>query len=94
MSSFTLREKVLAGSILAGLIGAAPIAPAVAQEKAAAPDFSSNGVGWVGLNGGGPFFESVPGRLPSPVVSDPAHPFVPNGVGKQPTFRIADLTNA
>ena len=48
--------------------------------------------GWVGLNGGGPFFEPVPGRLP-PVSQDPAHPFVPNGVGEQPTFRIADLTN-
>ena len=45
------------------------------------------------MNGGGPFFEPVPGVLPAPVVSDPAHPFVPNGVGKQPTFRIADLTN-
>jgi hypothetical protein len=28
-----------------------------------------------------------------PVTNDPAHPFVPNGVGKQPTFRIADLSN-
>jgi len=24
---------------------------------------------------------------------DPDHPFVPNGVGLQPTFRIADLAN-
>jgi hypothetical protein len=97
MSSFTLREQIVAGSILAGsllavFMAAAPTAPAAAQQKAAAPDFSSNGVGWVELNGGGPFFEPVPGRLP-PVVSDPAHPFVPNGVGKQPTFHIADLTN-
>jgi len=112
MSSFTLREQIVAGGILAASIlaggllaggllaasllavfmAAAPTAPAAAQQKAAAPDFSSNGVGWVGLNGGGPFFEPVPGRLP-PVASDPAHPFVPNGVGKQPTFRIADLTD-
>ena len=93
MSPFTWRERVLAGSILVGLMGAAPIASAVAQQKAAPPDFSSNLAGWVGLNGGGPFFEPVPGRLPPPVVSDPAYPFVPNGVGKQPTFRIADLSN-
>jgi hypothetical protein len=49
--------------------------------------------GWVGLNGGGPFFESIPRVDPGPVTQDPAHPFVPNGVGKQPTYRIADLTN-
>jgi len=28
-----------------------------------------------------------------PVLSDPAHPYVPNGNGRQPTYRIADLTN-
>jgi len=92
MSSFTWRGRVLAGSILAALMGAAPIASAPAQQQAAPPDFSSNLAGWVGLNGGGPFFEAAPGRLP-PVVSDPAYPFVPNGVGQQPTFRIADLSN-
>src|SRR5580700_6490841 len=90
MSLFTWRGKLLACSILA--TAAAPIAQAVAEEKAAPPDFSSNNVGWVGLNGGGPFYEPVPGRVP-PVSQDPAHPFVPNGAGKQPTFRIADLTN-
>jgi hypothetical protein len=85
-------ERRIAGSILAGLIAAAAVAPAAAQQTAPPPDFSSNLAGWVGLNGGGPFFESVPGRLP-PVVSDPAHPFIPNGVDNQPTFRIADLSN-
>src|SRR5690349_827255 len=60
MSSFALRSELLAGSILMGVIAAAPIAPAVAQQKAAPPDFSSDNVGWVGLNGGGPFFEPVP----------------------------------
>ena len=92
MSLLTWGGKPLACRILAGITAAAPIAQAVAEEKAAPPDFSSNNVGWVGLNGGGPFYELVPGRVP-PVSQDPAHPFVPNGVGKQPTFRIADLTN-
>lgn len=92
MCLFTLREKLVAGSILVGVMSAAPIAQAVAQQKASAPDFSSDNVGWVALNGGGPFFEPVPDRIP-PVTQDPAHPFVPNGVGKQPTFRIGDLTN-
>jgi hypothetical protein len=90
MSSFT---RALAGSILVGVVGAAQIVQAVAQQKVAPPDFSSDGVGWVGLNGTGPFFEAVPGRLP-PVTSDPDHPFVPNLVpGRQPTYRIADLSN-
>jgi hypothetical protein len=63
-----------------------------AQQTQTPPDFSSNFAGWVGLGGGGPGYETVPGTNP-PVYSDPAHPFVPNGQGRQPTFRIADLTN-
>jgi hypothetical protein len=93
MSSFTSRKGALASAILAGLIGAAPTAPALAQQKAPPPNFSPDRtVGWVGLGGNGPGFAAVPGRLP-PVADDPAHPFVPNGVGQQPTYRIADLSN-
>jgi len=33
-----------------------------------------------------------PANGPGPVLSDKAHPYVPNGQG-QPTYRIADLTN-
>src|SRR6266700_3546212 len=33
-----------------------------------------------------------PGSGPGPVMSDRAHPYVPNGQG-QPTYRVADLTN-
>jgi len=92
MSSFTRSAGLFAGIVLAALVGAASTAPAVAQQKAALPDFSSDQVGWLGVNGGGPGFEPVPGRVP-PVSSDPAHPFVANGSGRQPTYRIADLTN-
>src|SRR5712675_2136767 len=92
MSSFALSARFVAGSVLTGIIGATAATPAPAQQKAGQPDFSSNQVGWVGVNGGGPGFEPVPGHLP-PVSSDPAHPFVPNGAGRQPTYRIADLTN-
>jgi hypothetical protein len=31
---------------------------------------------------------------PGPVLSDPAHPYSSNQTGRQPTFRIADLTNS
>ena len=65
MSSSTLNASVFAGGILAGLIAAATTAPAIAQQKAAPPDFSSNEVGWVGLNGGGPGFSAVPGHVPT-----------------------------
>ena len=91
--SVTSIAKLVSGSLVLGLAAAAAPATAVlAQQKEAPPDFSSHDVGWVGLNGGGPFFEAVPGQIP-PVTQDPAHPFTPNGVGKQPTFRIADLSN-
>jgi hypothetical protein len=30
---------------------------------------------------------------PGPVNSDKAHPYIPNGLGAQPTYRVADLTN-
>jgi hypothetical protein len=96
MSSFNRREKVLASAAFAVLIGVVPVAPAAAQQNAAPPDFSSNRFGWVGIGGGfgagGAVFSPVPGQLP-PVVDDPAHPFVPNGVNVQPTYRIADLSN-
>src|SRR5580692_10710057 len=97
MVRFTWREAVLTCAILASLAGVlsgiGSLTPAAAQQPAAPPDFSSNGEGWVGLNGGGPFFEPVPGRVPAPIVSDPAHPFIPNGASTPPTFRIADLAN-
>jgi len=93
MSATTWRKRVFAGCILTALMGATPAAFTAAQEKAVPPDFSSNLVGWVGLNGAGPYFEADPGRQPGPVVSDPDHPLVPNGTDEQPTFRIADLTN-
>jgi hypothetical protein len=92
VTSLTSSEKFIAAGILAGLAWAAASAPAVAQQKAAPPDFSSNQVAWVGVGGGGPSFAPVPGQL-APVTNDPAHPFVPNGAGGQPTFRIADLSN-
>ena len=92
MSMYASTKGFLAGAALASLVWGAPAAPAVAQQKAIPPDFSSNQIGWVGVGGGGPGFAAVPGHVP-PVANDPAHPFVPNGAGRQATYRIADLTN-
>jgi hypothetical protein len=75
MGSFNCEQRIFA-ALIAGFAVAASIGPAAAQQTAAPPDFSANLAGWVGLNGGGPFYEPVPGHLP-PVVSDPAHPFTP-----------------
>ena len=81
MFSFSWREGILTGSVLIGLMTL--IVPVTAQQRISPPDFSSNFAGWVGLNGGGPFYEPVPGAPShlSPIVSDPAHPFTPNGTG-------------
>jgi hypothetical protein len=95
MSSFTSRGELLAGSalaVLAGLIWAVPTTPVAGQEQAATPNFSSSQFGWVRVGQGGPDFDAVPGQVP-PVTNDPAHPFVGNGTGRQPTYRIADLSN-
>jgi hypothetical protein len=62
---------------------------AAAQQKASPPDFSANQAGWITMGGD---LLPVPGS-PKPITWDPAHPYVPNNVGKQPTYRIADLTN-
>src|SRR6516225_4680012 len=47
MSSFNWRQRALAGTLLAGLVGVAPATPATAQQQAV-PDFSSGQFGWVG----------------------------------------------
>ena len=90
MSAFASRAKLLAGGVWTGLIYVALTAGMAAQQKAPPPDFSSDQVGWIPI--GGDFIE-IPGARPSLVRNDPAHPYVPNGTGAQPTYRIADLSN-
>jgi hypothetical protein len=76
----------LTASLLAGLISAG-IAPALPQQGP--PDFSANNAGWISVFGE---WTRLPGS-PSPVRQDPVHHYVPNNVGEQPTFRIADIDN-
>jgi hypothetical protein len=80
--------RLLAGFVVTGLAWVAPASHAAAQ-KGSPPDFSANQAGWIAfLND---FI--APSSGPKPVTYDPAHPFVQNNSGQQPTFRIADLTN-
>jgi hypothetical protein len=78
----------LAGGMVAALAGAwAP--PVLAQQQTTPPLFSWDlTVGWIGMGE----FRPVPGKVP-PVSNDPKYPYVPNGQGRQPTYRIADLSN-
>jgi hypothetical protein len=66
--------------------------PVAAQS--APPDFSSNQTAW--QIGNGIDFTAVPGSPPL-VRNNPAYPYVSNAeagrTGKQPTYRISDLTN-
>jgi hypothetical protein len=82
----------LAGGLVAALMcaGAVPVsAQGTASPKAAPLDLSSGDSGWVSAGG-----EWIPKPgSPPPVGFDPAHPYVPNNIGKQPTFRVADLSN-
>ena len=92
MSALRWKESIFFGIIVLGVAGTASPPSGAARQDTAPPDFSSDFTSWVGFNGGGPSYESVPGQI-APVVSDPAHPFVPNGADRQPSFRIADLSN-
>ena len=76
-------------ALTAGLLaGAASTAQAQVATKAP-PDFSAGNAGWVTI---GTDWIALPGG-PPPVTFDPAHPYVGNNTGKQPTFRVADIDN-
>jgi len=91
MDPFSSRECMLAGGTL--VIAAAVLGAHVAAQTAI-PDFAPGGAGWT-VGPAQADYIAVPGS-PSPTTADPAHPHVPNIViaqGKQPTFRVADLSN-
>jgi len=76
--------------LLCGAAAVALIYGSVAfGQGAGRPNFSGGNVGWVSI---GTDYVAVPGGA-QPVTFDPAHRYVPNGSGEQPTFRVADLNN-
>jgi len=80
----TVKSLFLVGTAALLASGAAP------AQNANLLDLSSGNTGWVSI---GTDYVGVPGG-PQPVTFDKAHPYVPNGSGAQPTFRVADLNNA
>jgi hypothetical protein len=83
-------SKLASLRLLCGGTAACIVFASVAlAQNATPPDLSSDNTGWVSI---GTDWVPVPGA-PPPVTFDAAHPYVPNGTGKQPTFRVADLNN-
>jgi hypothetical protein len=74
---------------------ASAVVPAEEVKKQVIPDFAPTAAtGWVldrafGVDDLLP----PPSGGPGPVTFDRAHPYVPNGSGKQSTYRVADLSN-
>ena len=94
------RKRMLAGGVVAGLIGVGGAGllalPVLAAERTSAaapvPMFSPTSTGaWVPDRPTGDDF-LPPASGPGPVMSVKDRPYVPNGQG-QPTYRIADLSN-
>jgi hypothetical protein len=97
MSNATSRS-LIAGVVFAAMV----IPPAIAAESAAIPNFSPDSrTGWIAgvPDGETPIGDDFlqPPSGPGPVTFDRAHPFVDNRLsrqtGKQPTNRVADLSN-
>jgi hypothetical protein len=89
--------------LIAGVVAAALLTwPAAGADNAAVPDFSPDSrTGWIagvpdGENPVGQEFLQPPSG-PGPITFDKAHPYLDTRAaqraGKQPTLRVADLTN-
>jgi hypothetical protein len=81
-----IPRRLLTAGLLAAFM-CAGVAPGLVQQSP--PDFSAAKAGWVSVGGE---WTPLPGS-PPPVKQDPTYRYVPNNVGGQPTFRIADLDN-
>jgi hypothetical protein len=95
MFDFTSGKAAQIGSLGCALLAAASIgAPAtLAPAAAEVPNFATDSAtAWVPDRPTGDDF-LPPESGPGPVMSAKDHPYVPNGGGRQSTYRIADLDN-
>src|SRR5215469_17729638 len=90
MASVMSKWLVTAG-VLVHFLGSGPHFSARAAEGA--PDFAPDrNTAWIpDRPTGDDFLPPLSG--PGPVMSAKDHPYVPNGRGAQPTYRVADLSN-
>ena len=81
----------VAGGLLACLLCASAVLAADAgANRNRIPDFGvTHGYGW--FEEGDDFLPPLSG--PGPIFADPAHPYYSNQSGRQPTYRVADLSN-
>ena len=83
----------LAGLTLGALVGFGAHSVAVAQQPVSIRNLTPHPThAWVTDRPTGDDFLAPPSG-PGPVMSRKDRPYVPNGGGRQPTYRIADLTN-
>lgn len=92
-----VAKLINACTFLAGLFCVYAVWPALragaTESKTGGLDLSmDSNTAWVADRLTGDDFLPPP-TGPGPVTSDPTHPYVPNGLDKQPTYRVADLTN-
>jgi hypothetical protein len=91
MTMFRFRLMCL----ITGLCVASAVVAAEEVKKQVIPDFApTETTGWVlDRSFGVDDLLPPPTGGPGPVTFDKAHPYVPNGSGKQSTYRVADLSN-
>src|SRR5579864_5176932 len=89
------NSQVIIGGTFAGILW---FSTAISSEVQSIPNFATgSNVGWVasGMGFGADFVQPPAG--PGPVTNDSRYPYVTNAAaaatGRQPTFRVADLTN-
>ena len=93
----TMAERALAGAAIAALaLAALALVPARAEDEgpaSAIPNFTPTpNAGWVPDRiTGDDFLHADSG--PGPVMGDLKYPYVPNGNGRQSSYRVADLNN-
>jgi hypothetical protein len=96
MNEGTTMFKFRLMGLVAGLFCvASAVVAAEEANKQVIPDFAPTvTTGWVlDRSFGVDDLLPPPTGGPGPVTFDKAHPYVPNGSGKQPTYRVADLSN-